>query len=53
MTAVPNGIPSFFVKDCMGVLSTPLKILFNLAIRSETFPEQWETAKVSKSDHKA
>lgn len=56
MTAGPDGIPSFFVKDCIGVLTAPLKIIFNLAVRNKTFPNRWKEAKVVpilKSGNKA
>ena len=34
------------VKDCAGVLAVPLCILFNLALKTKTFPSHWKEAKV-------
>jgi hypothetical protein len=36
----PDGIPAFFVKDCASVLSQPMSVLFNLCIKTGTFPEK-------------
>jgi len=46
MTAGPDGIPSFVVKDCAQVLSLPLSHIFNLIIQTGAFPEMWKTARV-------
>ena len=46
MTAGPDGIPSFLIKDCASVLAKPLLILFNLALNSNTFPELWKNSKI-------
>lgn len=46
MTSGPDNIPSFIIKDCIGVLAVPLRILFNLALKTKTFPSRWKVAKV-------
>lgn len=46
MTSGPDSIPSFVVKDCIRVFSTPLVSLFNLSLRTNTFPEVWKRARV-------
>lgn len=46
-TAGHDKIPSFILRDCSECLTTPLHFIFNLAIRTSTFPEQWKIAKVS------
>jgi hypothetical protein len=42
----PDGIPAFFVKDCASVLSQPMSVLFNLCIKTGTFPEIWKISKI-------
>lgn len=46
MTAGEDMIPSFFVRDCSGILVEPLKHLFNLILSTGTFPEVWKRARV-------
>lgn len=41
-----DGIPGFFVKDCSNCLAQPLVLLFNLAIKTNKFPDMWKTGKV-------
>lgn len=56
MTAGPDGIPAFLVKNSIGVLTEPLKFLFNLVIKSKIFPMWWKEDKVVpilKSGNKA
>lgn len=38
----PDGIPAFFLKNCVYTISRPLHILFNLSINSGTFPNYWK-----------
>ena len=44
-TSGPDLIPSFVVKDCAYVLSVPLYIIFNLSLKTSTFPKDWKIAK--------
>lgn len=44
-TSGPDKIPSFLVRDCV-VLATPLSIIFNLALKTNTFPSCWKIARV-------
>lgn len=46
MTSGPDSIPSFVVRDCIGSLVNPMNILFNLALKTTTFPDRWKEAKV-------
>lgn len=46
MTAGNDLIPSFLVKDCAPVFTPPLLILFNLILKTGTFPEVWKMARV-------
>lgn len=46
MSSGPDGIPYFLVKDCASALSRPLTKLFNLSVKSLTFPTYWKTAKI-------
>lgn len=46
MTSGVDGIPSFIVKDCIGVLSIPLLHIFNLIVDKGIFPDTWKTAKI-------
>jgi hypothetical protein len=48
----PDGIPAFFVKDCASVLSQPMSILFNICMKTGTFPEIWKISKILPT-HKA
>nr|CAH7756409.1 unnamed protein product [Callosobruchus chinensis] len=41
-----DKLPTFIVKDCIGALTLPLSIIFNLSIKSSTFPSKWKEAKV-------
>jgi hypothetical protein len=45
-------IPAFFVKDCASVLLQPMFVLFNLCIKTGTFPEIWKISKILPT-HKA
>lgn len=46
MTAGPDGLPSFFIKDCSNVFATPLLSIFNLALSSSTWPKCWHLSRV-------
>lgn len=46
MTAGPDNIPSFFIRDCGRVLSLPITIICNLSLSTATFPDVWKTAKI-------
>nr|CAI5821968.1 unnamed protein product [Callosobruchus analis] len=41
-----DSIPSFFLKDCASILSDPLTYLFNLSLKSATFPSKWKLSKI-------
>lgn len=41
-TSGPDGIPAFLIRDCAAVLSVPLTFLFNLSLRTCTFPSDWK-----------
>ena len=46
MTSGLDLIPSFLDKDCSNVLIKPLLIIFNLALKTSTFPVTWKRAKI-------
>ncbi|XP_045463755.1 uncharacterized protein LOC123673311 [Harmonia axyridis] len=46
LTAGPDLIPSFVVKDCIGVLVLPLKHIYDLILKTSTFPTRWKAAKI-------
>lgn len=46
LTSGPDLIPSFIVRDCGNVFSLPLCILFNISIKTATFPNIWKLAKI-------
>lgn len=45
LTAGPDGIPSFLVKDCSVPLATPLVHIFNQMLKSGVYPNLWKGAK--------
>lgn len=45
-TSGSDDIPSFLVKDCIGALVIPLRIIFNLSLGTADFPLRWKEAKV-------
>ncbi|KAJ3644314.1 hypothetical protein Zmor_026980 [Zophobas morio] len=46
-TSGDDLIPSFLIRDCRLVFAKPLSILFNLAIKTCTFPSLWKRARIS------
>lgn len=46
LTAGPDDIPSFLIRDCAAIFSYPLSILFNLCIRNGQLPDIWKYSKV-------
>ena len=46
MTSRPDSIPSFLLKDCAHVLSKPLSHIFNIMLKSSTFPNIWKLAQI-------
>lgn len=47
LTSGVDGIPSFLVRDSIGVLADPLTSIFNLILSTEQFPNIWKTARIS------
>lgn len=45
-SAGPDGIPAYIFRDCRAVLVKPLLHLFNICIRTATFPERWKLTRV-------
>lgn len=45
-SAGPDGIPAYIFRDCRAVLVEPLLHLFNICIRTATFPERWKLTRV-------
>lgn len=42
----PDNIPSYILKGLVGFLAEPLKTLFNLSLKTNTFPQIWKEAKI-------
>ncbi|KAH0816060.1 hypothetical protein GEV33_006731 [Tenebrio molitor] len=47
LTAGPDNIPAFLLKDCASVLAYPLQLVFNLALKTCKFPEIWKLSSIS------
>lgn len=47
LTTGPDGIPAFLLKDCARVFALPLSIIFNISLRSATFPHSWKKSKIT------
>ncbi|CAH1382936.1 unnamed protein product [Tenebrio molitor] len=49
MTAGPDLVPSFLIKDCDAVLAKPLtyEYIFNLILKSSIFPVAWKMSHVT------
>lgn len=45
MLSGPDSVPCFIIKDCANILVTPLQYIFNLIIKSSTFPEIWKVSR--------
>ncbi|KAJ8956142.1 hypothetical protein NQ317_014055 [Molorchus minor] len=45
-TKGPDDIPAFIVKDCADVFVVPLTIIFNLALKSQVFPDIWKYSRL-------
>lgn len=43
-SAGPDGIPSIVLKSCAAAVTKPLLLIFNLSIRTETFPNCWKSS---------
>jgi len=46
MTSGPDGIPSFLAKDCITCLSDTLAQIFNLCVKTSTYPAIWKLSKI-------
>ncbi|XP_063912643.1 uncharacterized protein LOC135129422 [Zophobas morio] len=47
MTAGPDLIPSFLVKHCATILAKPVTILFNIILRTSTFPDVGKQSRIT------
>lgn len=46
LTAGPDGIPNFFLKECICTITLPLFILFSGSLRTSVFPDAWKESYV-------
>ena len=46
MTAGPDCVPSFVLRDCCSVLAGPLTRIFNLCLRDAVFPKRWKLSRI-------
>lgn len=46
MTTGPDQIPAFIIRDCAAVLCKPLCIIFNLILKTATFPDKWKESRI-------
>ena len=56
LTKGPDNIPAFIVKDCAAVFAGPLTTIFNLSLKTRTFPDVWKYSRlcpVFKKDNKS
>jgi hypothetical protein len=42
-TSGPDQIPSFLLCDCKTILSSPLKTIFNLIVKTSVLPARWRS----------
>jgi hypothetical protein len=42
----PDKVPPYVIKGCCDLFVRPLEFIFNLALRTSTFPDLWKQAKV-------
>lgn len=43
----PDQIPCFLIRDCAEIFKKPLCTIFNLALRTKTFPDVWKVGKIT------
>ena len=46
LTAGPDMIPSFLVKDCATIFAKPLSIIFNLILGESVFSNSWKISRI-------
>lgn len=46
-TAGPDGVPSFLVKDCIGVFAAPSAHIFNICAIEGYYPSMWKKSKIT------
>jgi hypothetical protein len=46
-TAGPDGIPAFLLRDCASAFAYPLTVLFNLSLKTSTYPASWKKSLIS------
>lgn len=46
LTSGVDNVPSFIVRDCINAFATPLRILFNLILSTNEYPNIWKTTKI-------
>ena len=42
----PDGIPPYIIKGCADLLKEPLYFLYNMSLKTHTFPDRWKLALV-------
>lgn len=45
-TSGPDEIPAFFIRDCRYSLVEPLGVIFNLILKTSTFPTAWKVSRL-------
>ena len=45
-TCGPDEIPSFLLRDCATIFAKPLTMLFNLILKTQSFPNIWKQTKI-------
>lgn len=46
LTAGPDNIPSFILRDCCSIFAKPLAKIFNLCLCTSAFPDVWKLSKL-------
>ena len=46
LTAGPDMIPSFLIKDCATIFAKPLTVICNLILKESVFPNSWKLSRI-------
>lgn len=46
-TSGHDGLPNFLIRDCALILCSPLCLIFNIALRTSTFPDAWKISRIN------
>uniref|UniRef100_A0A6P7H9W2 Uncharacterized protein LOC114347995 n=1 Tax=Diabrotica virgifera virgifera TaxID=50390 RepID=A0A6P7H9W2_DIAVI len=52
LTARPDGLPDFFLKNCAYSLTQPLFVLYNLSLKLGILPDKWKTSHLNIENYR-